>query len=170
MHSREKDNRPNVALTPGGESDLVTQMMTLADQIASCSKDPHAQVGCVIVGHNNDVLASGYNGFPRGISDDDPARLMLPDKYRWSEHAERNAIYKAARSGIAIAGCSVFVTWYPCAACARAIIQCDIACVVAREPNWSDDRWAADFAVTRQLFEEASVPVEWFVPSQSTKK
>lgn len=34
------------------------------------SKDPNSQVGSCIVSPDNKILSIGYNGFPRGCSDD----------------------------------------------------------------------------------------------------
>ena len=34
------------------------------------SKDPHSQVGACIVSEDNKILSMGYNGFPKGCSDD----------------------------------------------------------------------------------------------------
>src|SRR6185295_4715100 len=69
--------------------------------VASRSKDPNTQIGCVIIGPNHEIRSTGYNSFPRGIRDDVPERLVRPTKYLWIEHAERNAICNAARAGTA---------------------------------------------------------------------
>ena len=67
--------------------------------VATRSKDPNTQIGCVIIGPNHEIRSTGYNSFPRGIRDDVPERLVRPMKYLWIEHAERNAICNAARAG-----------------------------------------------------------------------
>ena len=163
-----------------------TYFIELTLQVASKSKDPSRQVGCIIVGPDKEIRSTGFNGFPRGVaedvcvepqahfvkereydivdreykllctcghvdrcSDDDaikdnvPAhftgaprpedyvtelneRWDRPQKYDWVEHAERNAIYNAARMGIPLKGCSAFITLAPCAACTRALIQSGI--------------------------------------------
>ena len=89
------------------------RFMALAEHIGSWSKDRGRQVGCVIVAPDNTIRAIGYNGFPRGLDDDDDERHSRPAKYLWTEHAERNAMYVAARSGIAIAGCRLFIVAMP---------------------------------------------------------
>ena len=63
------------------------------------SKDPHTKLGAVVVGPAHEIRATGYNSLVRGIRDDVPERLERPEKYLWMEHAERNAIYNAARHG-----------------------------------------------------------------------
>lgn len=138
------------------------RMMALAGYVAGWSKDRSTQVGCVIVGPRNDVRAIGYNGFPRGCDDDAEHRHERPLKYRWTEHAERNAVYNAAAVGTPLAECRIYIPWYPCADCARAIIQVGITEVIAIEPKWDDERWGYDFAVTREMFQECGVNVRFF--------
>src|SRR5438093_7701851 len=118
------------------------RFMRLAQHIGEWSKDPSRGVGCVIVGPDNDVLVTGYNGFPRGVNDEVEARYERPLKYLWTEHAERNAIYNAARRGIPLANARMYLPWYPCVDCARAIVQCRLAELIALEPNWDDRQWS----------------------------
>ena len=94
--------------------------------VATRSKDPNTQIGCVIVGPAHEIRSTGYNSFPRGIQDDVPARLERPAKYLWIEHAERNAICNAARAGTATEACTLYVEIMPCMDCARAVVQAGI--------------------------------------------
>lgn len=130
------------------------KFMGLALHVAGWSKDRSRRVGCVIVGQGNEVRATGYNGFPRGIDDEAEHRHARPAKYAWTEHAERNAIYNSARSGVSTAQCKMYVPWYPCMDCARAIVQSGIAELVAVEPDWSDRVWGEQFHSVRELFDE----------------
>lgn len=136
--------------------------MKLALHIAAWSKDRSRKVGCVIVGNANEIRATGYNGFPRGVDDDIDDRHQNDLKYRWTEHAERNAIYNAARVGVSLDGCRIYIPWFPCADCARAIIQSGIKEMIAVEPDWADSKWAIDFVVTKQLLDEVGLQVRWF--------
>lgn len=111
--------------------------MEMSEFISKKSKDRSTKVGCVIVGPNHEVRTTGYNGFCRGIDDDIELRHERPEKYFWAEHAERNAIYNAARNGIRLEGCTLYSTVFPCADCARAIIQSGIKTVVA--PVYNND-------------------------------
>jgi deoxycytidylate deaminase len=70
--------------------------LNICQVVATRSKDPNTQIGCVVVGPNHEIRTTGYNSFPRGIRDDVPERLVRPTKYLWIEHAERNAICNAA--------------------------------------------------------------------------
>ena len=91
--------------------------------VAARSKDPNTQIGCVIAGPAHEIRSTGYNSLPRGIRDDVPERLERPTKYLWMEHAERNAIYNAARCGTPLEGCTLYVEIMPCMDCGRAIVQ-----------------------------------------------
>lgn len=104
--------------------------LDLLDPIAAKSKDPNTKLGCVIVGPDHEIRSTGYNSFPRGITDDMPERLERPEKYLWIEHAERNAIYNAARCGTALKGCCLYIGILPCMDCARGIIQAGITEVI----------------------------------------
>ena len=72
--------------------------MALAQFIATWSKDRGRKVGAVIVGPDNEIRSTGYNGIPRGVNDDVEERHEATngEKYLWVSHAERNAIYNAA--------------------------------------------------------------------------
>lgn len=140
------------------------RFMDLARLISTWSKDRSTQVGCVIVGRNHVVHSTGYNGFPRGIDDEVEERHQRPVKYLWTEHAERNAIYNAASSGIPLLGSTAYVTWYPCVDCARALVQSGIRELVAFEPDWHDPKWGEHFLVTRELLAESGMAVRFLPP------
>ncbi len=137
------------------------RFLNLAHHVGRWSKDQSTQVGCVIIGPHREIRAIGYNGFPRGI-DDSPGSIRneRPAKYLWTEHAERNAIYQAARIGLTVMGCTMYVPWFPCMDCARAIVQVGIARLVAIRPNTSDSKWGEQFANAITLLQEAGVKLE----------
>jgi dCMP deaminase len=139
-----------------------TRFLSLAALVATWSKDDSRKVGCVIVGPDHDIRAIGFNGFPRGVDDNIPARKERPAKYAWTEHAERNAIYNAARIGVPLKGCTAYLPWFPCMDCARAIAQAGISeLVCGQEPDLSDPKWGADFASVPVLLREAGVSLRF---------
>jgi dCMP deaminase len=138
------------------------RFMQLALHIAGWSKDRSTKVGAVIVGDDHILRAIGYNGFPRGVDDEAEDRHERPLKYRWTEHAERNAIYNAARIGVSLDDCTMYVAWFPCMDCARAIVQAGIARLVAIKPDVNHSTWGEDFQLALQLFDEAAVKVSWY--------
>lgn len=137
------------------------RFMELARHIGSWSKDKSRQVGCVVVGTGNFVLTIGYNGFPRRIDDEQEHRHQRPAKYLWTEHAERNAIYAAARNGTPLSGAKMYLPWFPCVDCARAIVQAGIVELIAIRPDTNDPQWGKDFIVSQELLDEAGVKVRY---------
>ena len=111
--------------------------MNMLDVVSLRSKDIHTKVGCIIVGLNNEIRSTGYNSLPRGLDDSVLERFERPEKYKWIEHADRNAIYNAARVGISLEGCRMYLPFYPCIECARGIIQVGIKEVVVDNENVS---------------------------------
>ena len=96
------------------------------------SKDPHTQVGACIVSEDNKILSMGYNGFPRGCSDDefpwDREGDMLHSKYAYVTHSELNAILNFR--GGSLSGAKLYVSLFPCNECAKAIIQSGIKTII----------------------------------------
>jgi dCMP deaminase len=143
-------------------TDWDKRFMDLAILISQWSKDRNTKVGCVIVGPDNEIRSTGYNGFPRGSHDDVESRHERPAKYRWTEHAERNAIYNAARVGISLKDCRIYLPWFPCMDCARGIVQSGISTLVALQPDVNDSKWGEDFQIALELFSEVGVRVVWY--------
>jgi dCMP deaminase len=138
------------------------RFMALARHVGAWSKDRSTKVGCVLVGPDREVRALGYNGFPRGVDDTIELRHGRPDKYLWTEHAERNAIYNAARVGVPIKGCVMYLPWFPCIDCARAIVQAGVVELVAMKPDLGDKQWGAQFETSLALLHESGVSIRWY--------
>lgn len=136
----------------------------LCDMIASWSEDASRKVGSVIVGPSNEIRATGYNGFPRGVDNTLSKRhdQTSGEKYLWFEHAERNAIYNAAASGVETTGCSLYVNSFPCADCARAIIQSGITQLNTFAFDPTDDKFGRHFIVADEMLREAGVEIRTF--------
>jgi dCMP deaminase len=113
--------------------------MGLAHLSALRSKDPNTQVGAAIVDENKRVVSVGYNGFPKGCSDDlfpwEKNGPSLRTKYFYVVHAELNAILNSPRS---VAGCTIYVSLFPCNECAKAIIQSGIKRIVYESDKYAD--------------------------------
>ena len=138
------------------------KFIKLSKHISEWSKDKNKKVGAVIVDVDNAVISMGYNGLPMGCDDSVVERGERPEKYLYTEHAERNAIYHAARHGVSLKGCSLYVTLFPCADCARAVIQCGITRIVAPEPNLEHETWGEHFKAAIEMMGEADVIIETF--------
>jgi len=135
------------------------RFMELAEYFANWSKYPGRKVGAVIVDDRHTVLGHGYNGCPRGCDDEDPEKYTPENKYFFTCHAEQNAIWNAAKS---LVGCTIYVPWFPCSDCAKAIIQAGIKKVVARRPDFKDPDWGQHFRIALQMFNECGVTVQWY--------
>ena len=131
-----------------------SDMFRHCERVAARSDDPHRKVGCIIVNSDGEIVASGTNRVPDGITAREN-RVTKPDKYFWIEHAERNAIYSAARQNIPIEGMTMFINWWPCVDCTRAIIQSGIKKIVApRRPDFEHHRWGPHFRTSFEMLEE----------------
>jgi len=133
--------------------------LALAYEVAKWSKDPSSKIGAIAVGKKGQVLAQGYNGFPRGISHS-AARLSDRDtKYKYVVHAEMNMIYNAGYNGVSLDGAEVYVTGLPvCCECAKGLIQVGVNQVIM--PAFTADtpqKWIDSFEFTKELFNEAGV-------------
>ncbi len=97
--------------------------MGIALLAAQRSKDPNTQVGACIVSKDNIIISTGYNGMPKGCSDDEYPweREGSDTKYPYVVHAELNAILNA--NGRDLKDSRLYVTLFPCNECAKAIIQ-----------------------------------------------
>ena len=133
------------------------RFLGLAAHIAAWSKDPSTQVGCVIVGPDREVRSTGFNGLPRGIADTEARLTNRERKYPLICHAEENAIMHAARIGISLKGCTVYVTWPPCTRCARSLIQAGVSEAVYPASAEVPERWAGDFTLAKDMLAEAGV-------------
>ena len=139
------------------KSDLyyLKEAYTLASEV---STDPSTQNGAVLVNDKGHILAWGANHFPNGVKESEE-RWTRPAKYQWVEHAERNAIFHAAKRGVKTKGLIMYCPWFACADCGRAIIQAGIKHVVGHStklhetsPNWKDS-----IAVALKMFDESGV-------------
>jgi dCMP deaminase len=135
------------------------------------SEDESTKCGAVIVTATNEIVSTGYNGFPRGIKDT-PERQERPLKYKFFEHSERNALYNCSRNGIPTLGTKMYITGRPCTDCSRAIIQCGIREIVVLTNQRTDFnvRWKEDFDLAEQLLKEASVEIRTYTPHNLHEK
>ncbi|MBQ4187717.1 MAG: dCMP deaminase family protein [Firmicutes bacterium] len=130
------------------------------------SKDPNTQVGCCIVSQDNKILSMGYNGLPKGCSDDEfpweREGSMLETKYVYTVHSELNAILNY--SGGSLKGSKLYVSLFPCNECAKAIIQSGITEVI-----YDCDKYADTPAIvaSKMMFRAAGVTL---TPYQRTGK
>lgn len=133
------------------------RFIELAKHVADWSKDPSTKVGAVIVDEYHRIISIGFNGYAKGVLDDDLHNREI--KYAKIIHAEINAILFAKRD---LSNHTIYTTFVPCPQCAAAIIQSGIKRVVAAHvSNDLFKRWEAKINITDNMFEEASVTLEY---------
>jgi dCMP deaminase len=127
------------------------------------SKDPSTQVGACIVDDDHKIIATGYNGAPRGIDDEDfPWSRdgdFLDTKYAYVCHAELNAILNASRESLK--NCVIYVALFPCNECAKSIIQSGIRKVVYLSDKYMD---VPAFIASRKILGMAKVELVQMKP------
>jgi dCMP deaminase len=98
-----------------------------AKRLSRCNR---LQVCCLFV-RGRSIVARGINGMPSGCENncEDEAGNSKPDV----QHAEENAILHAARYGISLASCTVYLTHAPCARCAAKLCDLWVSRVVYRD-------------------------------------
>jgi len=138
--------------------------MGVAKLAAHRSKDPNSQVGSCIVSTDNKILSIGYNGFPRGCSDDifpwSREGETLDTKYVYVTHSELNAILNFR--GGSLEGSKMYVTLFPCNECSKAIIQSGI-----RELIYGDDKYAGtpQVVASKRMLDAAGVHYRRYIPT-----
>lgn len=127
--------------------------------IAECrkSKDKSRQTGCVFI-RDGRFVAAGHNRFTRGAQEL-PERFERPLKYVFTEHAERIAIYQSAAMGISLSHTVAYIPWFPCADCARALVEVECKRLVCYEPDWNDPKY--NFREAETILKEGGVIITY---------
>jgi len=140
--------------------------MSMTFLAAMRSKDPSTQVGACIVSPDKRIVGIGYNGFPRGCSDDElpwarQADSELETKYPYVCHAEMNAILN--KNSADVKGCAIYVGLFPCNECAKMIIQSGISEVV-----YLSDKYAStnSMIASRRLLNMSKITLRQHIPVQ----
>jgi dCMP deaminase len=142
--------------------------MSVAFLTAQRSKDPNTQVGACIVDDEHRILGLGYNGMPRGLSDDampwarDSSNPSIFTKYPYVTHAEVNAILNKGSANVK--GSTIYVALFPCENCAKMIIQSGIRRVVYLSDRYHNTDGCR---ASRIMLKCANVKLVQYTPSQS---
>ena len=131
--------------------------------ISQRSKDPNTQTGACIVNNKNVVVGMGYNGFPRGCSDDKlpwskNSKKYYEVKYPYIVHAEANAILNANAE---TEGTKMYCGLFPCNECAKIIIQKGIKEIIYECDKYHDnDEWIA----SRKMLDMVGIKYRKYIP------
>ena len=127
--------------------------LAVAELVASWSKDPSTQIGVVLV-KDNRIVATGYNGFPAMIADDDRLHDRA-EKYPRIVHGEMNAILQAGHEA---RGATLYLHspfgGVPCSNCTKHAITAGIVRIVGYTMD-DNDRWNEDCALAETMLNEA---------------
>lgn len=137
--------------------------MEIAAVVSTRSTCLRRQVGALLV-LNKRILSTGYNGAPGGLSHCLEIgcireKLNIPSGERHELcrgiHAEQNAIIQAAVHGVAINNSMLYCTHYPCAQCAKMLINAGVKKLILSE-NYPDE-------LAKKLFSEAGIDITYIV-------
>jgi len=131
----------------------------MCESLTELSDDPKTGVASIIVKEDN-IISYGVNELPfrsNKLKD----RCESPGKDKWMLHAERNAIYKAARSGVSLVGTKMYCTYFPCADCARGIVQSGIEKLITNKPDFNHHKWGESWLEAMIILKECGVSVVW---------
>ena len=133
------------------------ELAVLTAQRSTCLR---RQVGAVIV-KDRHIIATGYNGAPRGIKHCEDRggclrqKMNIPSGERHelciALHAEQNAIIQAASLGQSVEGATIYVTHQPCVICAKMIINAGIQEIIVQE-GYPDQ-------LSRDILDEAGIKI-----------
>ena len=136
------------------------ELLDAAITAARQSPNRQRRVGAVLLPADGQPWLSACNTYPRGVQDTD-LRHQGNGRLIWQEHAERNAIYAAAKAGIALDRATLASTYFPCVDCARAIVQSGIRHVHTLPPDLSDPVWGESFIYSRTVLQEGGVEMHF---------
>lgn len=145
--------------TPMGWDEWFMRMVYL---LSSKSKDPSSKIGAVLT-KENQIISTGYNGFPTGVSDDIDRYNERLTKYKYVVHAEHNTILAAAKFGISTNQSILYTNQMPCNECTKAIIQAGIHQVVIHK-QWPEinKNWKESEEITKIMCKESGVDIKIF--------
>jgi len=138
------------------------KFVPIAEAVSTLSKDPSTKVGAVIIDDDSNILSTGFNGFPRGVNDNEIRYKNRDVKLKYVAHAEANAIAQAARVGAKLLGSSLIVTaLYPCSNCTKLIIQAGIKKIYVPTMNpWSTNiHWHEERVISKEMFNETGIEI-----------
>lgn len=133
-------------------TDWDIKFLKLAQHVSDWSKDPSTKVGAVVVDKDNRIVSIGYNGFPKGVQDDE--RLEDRDiKYSLILHAEENALLFSKQN---LKNCKIYTyPLFPCSRCCAKIIQCGITEIIALKND--NSRWKDSIDLSIKICEEVGI-------------
>ena len=143
--------------------DWDSYFMEIAEVVAKRSTCLRRQVGAVLV-KDRQILATGYNGTPKGIAHCEEVGCLLEQLHVPSGqnhelcrgiHAEQNAVIQAAVNGVSTKGATLYCTHQPCVVCSKILINAGIERIVYAHPypdRLAQEMLASDKQLTLEEF------------------
>jgi len=134
----------------------------IAVEVSRRSTCLRRHVGAILVCDKR-ILATGYNGAPRGLPHCEQVgclrearRVPSGERHELCRglHAEMNAIIQAAAYGIRVQGATLYSTTFPCSLCAKMLINAGVVRIVV-QADYEDE-------LAKQLLRQARVRVDRF--------
>jgi dCMP deaminase len=157
----------NMIPNPTSQLEWDNTYMNIAKELSQRSKCASRQVGCIIV-HDNNILSIGINGSPSGSNLCQNLNSICPRKklgfksgegveYCPAQHAERNAITRAAKKGVSLNNSTLYLwaTVTPCQQCAGSIINSGISRIVLPKEAKDYD------SLANHLFNSSKIIIEF---------
>jgi dCMP deaminase len=141
----------------------VDALLERAIVAAAQSPNPIRRVGAVLVAAGTEIAAC--NTFPPGVKAL-PGRAIGDNRFIWLEHAERTALFEAARRGITTDGAMLVSTYFPCTDCARALVLAGVKTVATPRPEFDDPVWGDSFRTSAAILGEGAVEVAYLAEDQ----
>ena len=148
---------------------MASDLDTLFERaIAAGAKSPNRirRVGALLVAADGTEI-SGCNTFPPGIKAL-PERAVGDNRFIWLEHAERTALFAAAKRGLATSGATLLSTYFPCTDCARAVVLAGVKTVATPRPEFDDPVWGESFRTSAAILAEGAVEVVYLAENQDS--
>lgn len=134
------------------------RLLTIAVNLSEVSRDPLTRNAALLVSNEGDIVYTrAVNNFPVGVVEYDE-RWERPMKYDYVQHAERGAIYAAAKLGFKTGGTTLICPFFACQECAKAIVGAGISNVIGLYDPTS--HWRDKISIGDVILLEAGVKIE----------
>jgi dCMP deaminase len=141
------------------------RFVRIAKEVAEWSKDPSTQVGSIAV-KNRKIIATGYNGFPKGIKDAPRDLYDREMKLKLTVHAEKNMIYNAVEHGVKLEGSTVYIWGLPtCEECWKGLVQVGVSRVVMPDIQFNGGKWKEGCKFAKEYMEDVGIEVKEYLMS-----
>lgn len=143
-------------------SKWLRRYMNMAVMVAGWSKHPEWKVGAVAWGDFGQILATAFNGWPRGmVSEEDERAKANPKSVSKTVHAESNLICNANLTNVTLLGSSAAITLFPCSRCSLLLAQVGVAQIVVPKilPDGLKPKWTSDWKIAREILKDTGVEV-----------